>query len=299
MKITCDVIKDILPLYAEGLVSADTAALVEEHLALCETCKQLLTELRAPTHIPADTNAAPLKKVRSALKKQRVWTIIFSVLVSLVVVITALGYVTSPEYIRYIHGVLTVTEHDTSMVTIRFDGSVAGYKISSQPAETGSGTVYFLTSWDSVWNRVFGKNEPVEIVLNPDGGEVTAVYYYLADETEDILIYGEDIYNVVSLPRLFLAYYLCFALILAIICAAIMILTRKKKAFHKALLPVTLAPVAYLLAHLCIKGFSTATYSGIRDLFLILLAALPIYGVLLIFSRRIAARNSAKTKAAR
>lgn len=36
----CNIIKDILPLYAEDMVSEDTKALVEEHLAHCPVCKR-------------------------------------------------------------------------------------------------------------------------------------------------------------------------------------------------------------------------------------------------------------------
>lgn len=36
----CDVIKDLIPLYAEGLTNEQSAALVEQHLAICESCQQ-------------------------------------------------------------------------------------------------------------------------------------------------------------------------------------------------------------------------------------------------------------------
>ena len=39
-KITCEIIKDILPLYVDDVVSADTRTMVEAHLAECESCKK-------------------------------------------------------------------------------------------------------------------------------------------------------------------------------------------------------------------------------------------------------------------
>ncbi|MBQ3501344.1 MAG: zf-HC2 domain-containing protein, partial [Oscillospiraceae bacterium] len=36
MRNECNIIRDILPLYAEKIVSEDTAAFVEEHLEHCE-----------------------------------------------------------------------------------------------------------------------------------------------------------------------------------------------------------------------------------------------------------------------
>ena len=39
MKLDCDVIRDLLPLYAEKLASPASSALVEQHLAECEACR--------------------------------------------------------------------------------------------------------------------------------------------------------------------------------------------------------------------------------------------------------------------
>ena len=39
MKTNCDIIRDLLPLYAEHITSEATNALVEEHLAECEACR--------------------------------------------------------------------------------------------------------------------------------------------------------------------------------------------------------------------------------------------------------------------
>ena len=48
MKIDCDIIKDLLPLYVEGLVSEKSKAAVEEHLQECEQCGKIYQEMRAP-----------------------------------------------------------------------------------------------------------------------------------------------------------------------------------------------------------------------------------------------------------
>ncbi len=42
MKITCNVIEDLLPLYVEGLTSDDTNFLIEEHLKTCTDCKKTI-----------------------------------------------------------------------------------------------------------------------------------------------------------------------------------------------------------------------------------------------------------------
>ena len=44
MNISCDIIKDLLPLYHDGVCSEDSKNAVEEHLKHCESCRD---ELRA------------------------------------------------------------------------------------------------------------------------------------------------------------------------------------------------------------------------------------------------------------
>jgi len=39
MNVTCEIIRDLFPIYHDGVCSGDSKALVEEHLAQCEGCK--------------------------------------------------------------------------------------------------------------------------------------------------------------------------------------------------------------------------------------------------------------------
>lgn len=39
MKITCEIIKDLLPLYHDGVCSDDSRTVVAEHLLECDSCK--------------------------------------------------------------------------------------------------------------------------------------------------------------------------------------------------------------------------------------------------------------------
>ena len=46
MKISCNIIRDLLPLYAEDLASDDTRTLVDEHLCDCEDCNEILNNMK-------------------------------------------------------------------------------------------------------------------------------------------------------------------------------------------------------------------------------------------------------------
>ena len=41
-EINCEIIKDLLPLYVDKLVSEETKNIVEEHIEECDNCKSTL-----------------------------------------------------------------------------------------------------------------------------------------------------------------------------------------------------------------------------------------------------------------
>ena len=73
MKISCDIIKDLLPLYAEDLASEDTKELVEEHLQGCENCQKTLACLRRVIVIPAEAKVDSLWRVKEFMKGLGFW----------------------------------------------------------------------------------------------------------------------------------------------------------------------------------------------------------------------------------
>jgi len=66
VKLTCDIVRDLLPSYVEGLASEETKAAVEEHLASCPDCARLREELAAPVAETEETvrEVDYLKKVK-------------------------------------------------------------------------------------------------------------------------------------------------------------------------------------------------------------------------------------------
>lgn len=52
-KLTCDITKDLIPSYLDGICSEDSRQAVEEHLETCEACRSCLAQLRE-TELTAD-----------------------------------------------------------------------------------------------------------------------------------------------------------------------------------------------------------------------------------------------------
>ncbi|MBT9776680.1 hypothetical protein GPL15_09220 [Clostridium sp. MCC353] len=71
-KMDCDIIQDLLPLYAERLASEASCRMVREHLEECEECRNLLAELETPVQGMSEEEKEEidfLKKIRKRHKR--------------------------------------------------------------------------------------------------------------------------------------------------------------------------------------------------------------------------------------
>ncbi|HBN84495.1 MAG TPA: hypothetical protein DDZ89_11685, partial [Clostridiales bacterium] len=245
----------------------------------CDACKKVLDYMKTET-VLMDTNVTPLLKIKTKLRRKKVITVLFSVMLSLAVAVLFVAYLTAPEYTSYRDSKISITEVDNGMVVAVFSDQVSGYDISKYQSDEYDGYVVHMTTWDSVWNRIFGRSRVNSVVLNPDGEAVTAVYYYQTDSQVDRLIYGFDINpsgGILTLPRLVLSYYFLLALGFAGFCALLVFIFRKNEIARNLLTKVLLVPISYLLAHLLIKGFDSTSYLALRDFLAILLITIPLY----------------------
>ena len=64
--LTCGVVRDLLPSYADGIAGEETAAAVERHMAECEECRAALHRMKEPEDAapPEEKEIDYLKKVR-------------------------------------------------------------------------------------------------------------------------------------------------------------------------------------------------------------------------------------------
>ena len=80
MKIKCDVIRDLLPLYMDGVVSDESRRLIEEHMEECDDCRRYLAELKGEegedVSIEFKGELEPLKKLRRKERFNRIALIV-------------------------------------------------------------------------------------------------------------------------------------------------------------------------------------------------------------------------------
>lgn len=72
MKISCDIIRDILPLYAEDMVSPATHDFVDEHLSECESCTQELQKLKEKSNVPMDADVTTIQRIGKHIKRKQI-----------------------------------------------------------------------------------------------------------------------------------------------------------------------------------------------------------------------------------
>lgn len=285
MKINCTVIKDILPLYVEEMVSEDTRVLIENHIDECIDCKKEVEEMKTPPNIPIDINTTGFKNVKSKLYREKFNVIIFSIMLTMIISILVINYLSEPNYIQYSNDIVSINTKDNGEIFADFGNKVSSYNIYKDLSEDGSSYNYRISTWETLWDKLFNNRELGTVVLNPNGEKITSIYYYSAGQSNDILIYGKNLAEgdvTISLPRLFLAGYLGIAIVLTVIFFIVMLAGYKSKRARNIISKILIIPISYVIGTICIKGFNTASYSATRDFFVILLISIPIYFLLLI-----------------
>ena len=204
MRNECNIIRDILPLYVENMVSDDTVSFVEEHLESCPACRKELTELKKATEF-ADTGktvsdkyvneAGPLKTLKKRMRRKQILTILLSFAVS----VTLIG---SAVFILFIWGVPASSEN--FKLETEFQSSKTGYlnqsfvlhitQMTDKPIDVSVKNVYQTDGsgtyvYDEYGHKIIAGYEITvrEIPLGQDPNNYTIGYSYNKDTVpEDV-----------------------------------------------------------------------------------------------------------------
>lgn len=71
MTISCEIIKDLLPLYHDGVCSSDSRSMIEDHLACCENCQAELNAMNGV--LPINNIKHNLEEAEAVKKLSRKW----------------------------------------------------------------------------------------------------------------------------------------------------------------------------------------------------------------------------------
>lgn len=94
MKISCEVIKDLLPLYQDGICSDESRKIVEEHLQSCDECRELLDNMNQTIYVSGNMDKyeeiADLKKLSKKWNRKMILSMLkgaFSALIMVAIVL--------------------------------------------------------------------------------------------------------------------------------------------------------------------------------------------------------------------
>lgn len=294
MKNECSIVCDLLPPYAEDMVSEDTAEFVKEHLGNCPTCRAELEKLRKPVqpvaaqHVP-DIDAEPLKRLKKALLMEKVQAILCTAAVLLALMLSGLSFLTAPEYFAYSQELVTVTEGANGEATISFSSEITNYKLQRIADPADKQTVYHLEVWTCAWDRMFSKPGAQDVTVKPENGHELLIYFTQfinqSSSNSAVCIYGEiepDSGGWMALPGLSMGYWLAINIVLLVILGVIWLNLRKKEKPRRLVERLILIPIAYMLGHLCVLGFHTLSYSEWRDAQMILAIGILFYCAMLL-----------------
>lgn len=176
--LSCQVVRDILPLYIDGLTGDETNAAVENHLEGCSECREILADMKSGEEEPSAAGGANTKeyddKTIDFLKKSRRNfrnAIIGAVIAALVISCGFFGY-------RYYGTSKTVPYSMINFDSIAVDGGKVSYSGSLADVNTGiTGYNYTesygvltieiessakLPSRDNTFDCTFESSEPIK-----------------------------------------------------------------------------------------------------------------------------------------
>lgn len=86
MKYECDIVKDLMPLYIDDLLSENSKKFVEDHINSCESCKNYYDKLSSEVKIPVSKEARfsdlrPIEYLKSNLSKKIIKKVLGTTLV--------------------------------------------------------------------------------------------------------------------------------------------------------------------------------------------------------------------------
>lgn len=94
-EINCNIVKDLMPLYIDGIVSDETAGEIQEHIEQCNECQEEYKALTQNLTLPSNTNiqqenSRALKAFSRKLKSKKIMVSFISVIIT--VLVTFAGY---------------------------------------------------------------------------------------------------------------------------------------------------------------------------------------------------------------
>ena len=155
MEISCDIIRDLLPLYAEDLVSEDSRKLVDEHLCGCDPCTRQLAVMKKAAQLPVEVDTRALKRVGNIIRHRRILAVLTALMFVVTIAIGGALLMDARIYLTAEQAVESVELLEDGSVFIRLTNYVIGTGSNLYPETKNIGFI----AWTNLTKLLFGSKE--------------------------------------------------------------------------------------------------------------------------------------------
>ena len=193
MKYPCNIIKDLLPLYHDGVCSQESADIITDHFVECSACQayyQLLCSEEPLPELPKSAEeelkkAASFRAIRNKLLKKQ---IIFIAACLLIICIAAAAVV------DVLKNTAQIVTYDNNISVSSVNGDLIGrlsgssyQQAKSLTVESTGRQIIFFYFQNSKWDEITTHSQIfAEYTICPaakGAADIDAVYYYTGDYT--------------------------------------------------------------------------------------------------------------------
>lgn len=273
MENKCKIIKDLLPLYVEDMLSEESKKFIIDNIEDCPECKIELEELKLNIEEEKYLDSKPLEFLDKEIKKDKRINLFALGFGLLSLFIIFLSYISSPIYFPYSEDLINLTSTEEKHI-IEFSEEVTGYNIQDKISLDSEKNEVWIEAWKTPLDSLLPPRKSLTLVIDKP-----AVLLYSSNNGEVATQLqegrgGKD-FNGMMLPRLAQNYYLMLSIILSGVIGIILYVVKPKPLAPYNFFTI---PFSYMLAHIGIflpRGVNY-TYDLTRDFIYIVLLTIAI-----------------------
>lgn len=167
MDISCDIIRDLLPLYAENMVSEASKTMVDDHLCGCDECTKILGQIKKDAPIPLETGTETLSKVKKTIMRRRALSIMASVFTLITLASFVFTFLFAPFQLTKEQALDDFYVREDGAVVIDYSPYVTGRSM------TGLNQNWYINQYSTRYDIWKGNNRKSVYALYGSDGVVT------------------------------------------------------------------------------------------------------------------------------
>lgn len=242
----CSIVKDLIPLYKENLLSEESEKFVKNHILNCNECKKEIIDFKF--NVKNEENPVGFLKSEIRKEKNKYFKAILFLCLGFFVIFGF--YITKPIHFENDHELFAIIVNKDNVV-VEFDEKVKTLSV------TNIGDDFYVEASTSFLDMFLNKKGNLHLSFDNN-----STVYYVNQNAQSDLIFNRksEFKGVYILPRLVLNQFIIIVFIFTAVFVLIYLVFRKK-----VFLKILGILVSIIFAFLSVKGLNGATHYLIRD----------------------------------